>query len=149
MLIIVWYNLTMNSLSILITILAVLGFEFSASCLLCRCFSTWTMPLALVALLTLEIGSHCFSRQVWTTILLFYASFIAGMNYCQLFSTEMGVLNFFAWAGFDHSPPSLSLPNSQNYRHESPAPRYNEFFLFLEGKESLLRFPKCIFHILV
>jgi hypothetical protein len=62
------------------------------------------MPLAIFALVVLEIESHFFPSLAWTVILLFYTSNIAGMtsmcHHAQVWSVEMGVNKlFFAPAG--------------------------------------------------
>jgi hypothetical protein len=63
--------------------LLVLGFELRASCLLYRYSTSWVMPLALFALVILEIGSHFLPWPTWTMILSLYLSFF---GYCGVWT---------------------------------------------------------------
>jgi hypothetical protein len=66
---------------------AVLEFQFRASCLLGRHFTTWTTPPALLALVIFEIWSWIYDRAgPWYSV---YTSHVAGMtstpHHAQLF----------------------------------------------------------------
>jgi hypothetical protein len=72
-----------------------LGFELRASLLQSRHPATWATPLALFALVILEMGSHeLLSRLVWNISLVFYGSSHSWDDRCtpcpQLFSMKMG-----------------------------------------------------------
>jgi hypothetical protein len=77
--------------------------------LVTQVFYTWSMSPAHSALVILEIGSHFFSRPVWTMILCFKLPTIAGLSgvldHSFFFSAEKRVL----WAFFPDWAQTLIL----------------------------------------
>jgi hypothetical protein len=86
--------------------------KLRASCLLGSHPTTWPIPPVLCALVILEIGSCFLPRLAWIATFLFCASWQQenDRHPAQLFPTEMGLANFFAWLALNHNPPSVSLP---------------------------------------
>jgi hypothetical protein len=86
----------------------ILGFDLMASCLLGRHSITWAFPVALVALVILEIGSFFLSKPAWTYI-LFYTSHHHWDDRCMPPSSAFFFGSFYpGWPGTTIPPISAS-----------------------------------------
>jgi hypothetical protein len=95
--------------------LEVVGFKLRALCLLGRHSTAWATPLALFALIILEIGSCFLPRAAWTMILLFFCVPLSlGWQVCAttkgFFSPRWGTASF-PW-GNQGWPETIILPIS-------------------------------------